>query len=287
MNVTGGPSTGPSMAGTPVIVIGGGKMGCGITVMLLENGHPVTVLEADAERAGQVKVSIDDYLEARGSRDRSERPSYAVLPFDRFTSTAPLVVETIPESVALKKEILPRAEQLVAPGGFLCSNTSSLSITDLATAVARPARFIGLHFFQPVPDTRLMEIVVGEKTDHATVGDAHAWVDSLGRNGIEVRDSPGFATSRLGLAIGLEAMRMVEEGVASAEDIDTGMRLGYQHAIGPLRMTDMVGLDTRLAIATHLAETLGPRFEPPNILREMVARGELGQKSGRGFFEWT
>lgn len=287
MSAVSGPSAGRPIAGSPVIVIGGGKMGCGITVMLLENGHPVTVLEENAERAAQVAASVDAYLATRESRGDTALPDYSVLPFEEFTGTAPLVVETIPESMELKKQILPRAERLVAPGGFLCSNTSSLSITELATAVAEPDRFIGLHFFQPVPDTQLMEIVVGKETGQATVGQAHSWVDSLGRNGIEVRDSPGFATSRLGLAIGLEAMRMVEEGVASAEDIDTGMRLGYQHAIGPLRMTDMVGLDTRLAIATHLAETLGPRFEPPDILREMVARGELGQKSGRGFFDWS
>jgi 3-hydroxybutyryl-CoA dehydrogenase len=143
-----------------------------------------------------------------------------------------------------------------------------------------------MHFFNPVPLSALVELVVGEGTDPAAVADARRWVARLGKESIEVRDSPGFATSRLGVCLGLEAIRMLEEGVATAADIDQGMVLGYRHPMGPLRLTDLVGLDVRLAIADHLAATLGPRFEPPALLRRKVAAGELGKKSGRGFYDW-
>jgi 3-hydroxybutyryl-CoA dehydrogenase len=166
------------------------------------------------------------------------------------------------------------------------SNTSSLSIDRIARDLARPARFAGLHFFNPVPASALVEVVVGEATDPDYAGAASDWVAALGKTAIVVRDSPGFASSRLGLALALEAMRMVEDGVASAADIDTAMELGYRHPVGPLATTDIVGLDVRLAIAEYLAEAIGPRFEPPAILRRLVAEGALGRKAGRGFFEY-
>jgi len=168
----------------------------------------------------------------------------------------------------------------------LASNTSSLSIGGLASALAAPERFLGLHFFNPVPASDLVEIVVGPKTDAELVTTAQGWVADLGKTAITVTDSPGFASSRLGVAIALEAMRMLEAGVASAEDLDTAMTLGYRHPVGPLRTTDLVGLDVRLAIAEHLARELGPRFEPPQLLRDLVAAGKLGRKSGEGFYRW-
>ena len=176
--------------------------------------------------------------------------------------------------------------EAAAPGAVIATNTSSLSIDGLAAGLARPDRFVGLHFFNPVPASGLVEIVVGPATGDDLVAAAQAWVEALGKTAITVTDSPGFASSRLGVAIALEAMRMLEEGVASAADIDTAMTLGYRHPVGPLRTTDLVGLDVRLAIAEHLARELGPRFEPPAILRSLVAEGRLGRKSGRGFYDW-
>jgi len=272
---------------TSVTVIGGGKMGAGICIAFLEREHPVTLVEANEERALEARGRILGELSQRG------RVSETAADFIATTSAstvlpAALVIETVPESVDLKRSVLVDAEQLVEPGGILCSNTSSLSINSLAQPLANPERFLGMHFFQPVPDTTLIELVTGDATSESTLTSARNWAeDVLGRDPIVVRDSPGFSTSRLGVAIGLEAMRMVEDGIASADDIDKGMMLGYQHAVGPLRMTDMVGLDVRLAISEYLAREIGPRFEPPQILRDKVAAGELGQKSGRGFFDWN
>jgi 3-hydroxybutyryl-CoA dehydrogenase len=196
-----------------------------------------------------------------------------------------LVVEAVPESVELKAAVLDRVEA-IAPGAALATNTSSLSVDRLAAGLARPDRLLGLHFFNPVPASALVEIVVGASTSPALVDVARSWVAALGKTAITVTDSPGFASSRLGVALALEAMRMLEEGVASAVDIDTAMTLGYRHPMGPLRTTDVVGLDVRLAIAEHLAREVGERFEPPAILREKVAAGQLGRKAGQGFYAW-
>jgi 3-hydroxybutyryl-CoA dehydrogenase len=166
------------------------------------------------------------------------------------------------------------------------TNTSSLPVGELALAVPEPSRFLGMHFFNPVPASRLVEVVVGPATAPEVVDRVVGWVGRLGKAAVVVQDSPGFASSRLGLALGLEAIRMVEQGVASPADIDTAMELGYKHPTGPLRLTDLVGLDVRLGIAEHLARTLGERFAPPQLLRDMVARGELGRKSGQGFYSW-
>ncbi len=196
-----------------------------------------------------------------------------------------LVVEAVPEQPDLKEGVLTAIEA-VAPEAWVATNTSSLSVDALATTLSRPERFIGLHFFNPVPASTLVEIVIGAQTAPKLVELSRGWVADLGKTAIAVTDSPGFASSRLGVAIALEAMRMLEEGVATAEDIDTAMELGYKHPAGPLRTTDIVGLDVRLAIAEHLAREVGERFTPPAILREKVAAGHLGRKSGQGFYAW-
>ena len=271
-------------------VIGGGTMGAGIAQVLLEAGCEVVVVEADEEAAERARARVVEGLGRR--KDAGHEQIAARTARLRATSglDAPLdvelVVEAIPEFPDAKRELLAAAEKAVAPTALLASNTSSLSITDLAGALERPARFLGMHFFNPVPLSALVELVVGEGTAPEAVEDARRWVTRLGKESIEVRDSPGFATSRLGVALGLEAIRMLEEGVASAADIDQGMVLGYRHPMGPLRLTDLVGLDVRLAIAEHLASTLGPRFEPPQLLQDKVAAGELGKKTGRGFYDW-
>lgn len=200
---------------------------------------------------------------------------------------AHLVVEAVPENLDLKKRIFRNLEPMVATETLLATNTSSLPIGEIAAAVDHPERVVGMHFFNPVHIMALLEVVRGEATSEATIETAVAAGERMGKECIVVKDAPGFATSRLGVVLGLEAMRMFEQEVASAEDIDKAMTLGYRHPIGPLRLTDLVGLDVRLAIAEHLHRTLGSSaFEPPRLLREMVEKGMLGKKSGQGFYTW-
>ncbi|WP_425859688.1 3-hydroxyacyl-CoA dehydrogenase family protein [Arthrobacter sp. TWP1-1] len=286
-------------AGLPrhVGVLGGGRMGAGIAHAFLMAECTVLVVErnsgaADAAReriAESVAKSVERQL-ARGDANRS--PSAILERLAVSTSYAEfvqceLVVEAVPEIQELKMAALRDVEDHVGPDAFLASNTSSLSVSALAAALVRPESFLGLHFFNPVPASALVEVVAGEKTAPSLVTTARDWVAALGKTAVVVNDSPGFASSRLGVMLALEAMRMLEAGVASAEDIDAAMVLGYRHHTGPLRTTDLVGLDVRLEIADYLARTLGERFAPPQILRDKVARGELGRKSGRGFFDWN
>lgn len=272
-------------------VYGGGRMGAGIAHAFLVSGSSVHVIETSDESAAGARDRIESSVAKAVERESLASDAAEVL--GRLTvSTDParlagrdLVVEAVPEDVPLKRSVLATIET-VAPGSWIGTNTSSLSVDDLADGLASPDRLIGLHFFNPVPASDLVEIVVGAKTS-AELGDlARSWVAGLGKTAITVTDSPGFASSRLGVAIALEAMRMLEAGVASAADIDTAMTLGYKHPMGPLRTTDVVGLDVRLAIAEHLCRELGPRFEPPAILRDKVIQGELGRKTGRGFYQW-
>jgi 3-hydroxybutyryl-CoA dehydrogenase len=206
---------------------------------------------------------------------------------DALPPALDLVVEAVPELVDLKLSVLSLVEKTVSPTTVIASNTSSISIAELGSALGDPARLIGMHFFNPVPASTLVEIVRAPATDAGVVEKVREWVAQLGKTEVLVNDSPGFATSRLGVCLGLEAIRMLEEGVADAESIDRAMELGYRHPMGPLRSTDLVGLDVRLAIAEHLAKTLGDRFAPPALLREKVAKGELGRKTGQGFFTWS
>ncbi|MFI6816253.1 3-hydroxyacyl-CoA dehydrogenase family protein [Nonomuraea sp. NPDC050328] len=264
-----------------VAVIGGGRMGAGIAQVFLLAGASVTVQEPRAEAARAAVARGLAIAESKGAAPGAlDRLTLGPVPAE-----AELVVEAVPEDPKLKVEVLAEAERR-APGAVLASNTSSLSIGELAAVLERPGRLIGLHFFNPVPVQRLVEIVVTPETPAELLQRAKGWVGALGKTGIVVRDSPGFASSRLGVLLGLEAMRMVEEGVAAPEDIDTAMELGYRHPMGPIRLGDLVGLDVRLAIADYLRDRLGPRFEAPEILREKVAKGELGRKTGKGFYTW-
>ncbi|WP_116246622.1 3-hydroxyacyl-CoA dehydrogenase family protein [Nocardiopsis sp. FIRDI 009] len=285
-------STDTGVPGT-VAVIGGGTMGAGIVQQFLTCGADVVLVEATAEAAeagrGRVAAGLDRARE-RGKVDAAPAAYLERLTTVTDTAAIPadtgLVVEAVPERPDLKTAVLTAAEAAVGEDTVLASNTSSLSVTDLAAALRRPGRFLGTHFFNPVPASKLVEIVTAPDTDAAVVARVRGWVGALGKTEIVVRDAPGFATSRLGVALGLEAIRMVEEGVASPADIDTAMELGYRHPMGPLRLTDLVGLDVRLAIAEHLAEELGDRFAPPELLRRMVAEGRLGKKTGQGFHTW-
>ncbi|MFD4960938.1 3-hydroxyacyl-CoA dehydrogenase family protein [Microbacterium sp. NPDC058389] len=274
-------------------VIGGGRMGAGIAHAFVLAGAHVVVVERDADAAGAASTRLSDSLRRsveRGATDRTaDELARAVATATDVAALAGcgLVIEAVPEDRALKVDALSRAEAVVAPDAALATNTSSLSIDELAAQLARPERFVGLHFFNPVPASQLVEVVTGSATGPRLVEDARAWVEALGKTAIVVRDSPGFASSRLGVALGLEAIRMLEEGVASAADIDAAMELGYRHPVGPLRTTDIVGLDVRLGIAEELHRELGDRFAPPDLLRRLVADGHLGRKSGRGFYEWS
>jgi 3-hydroxybutyryl-CoA dehydrogenase len=273
-------------------VLGGGRMGAGIAHGFLCAGSRVQLAEVDDRAAAAALQRVEAAVRAsaeRGTLGEAVDDALARLSVGigaSHLSGSDLVIEAVPEEPALKVTMLAAVEATVDSSTPIATNTSSLSIDELAMALERPERFCGLHFFNPVPASELVEIVVGSRTSPSLVTEAGAWVSALGKTPILVRDSPGFASSRLGVALGLEAVRMVAEGVASAEDIDTAMTLGYKHAVGPLRLTDLVGLDVRLGIAEYLASKLGERFEAPALLREMVARGELGRKTGRGFYEW-
>lgn len=273
-------------------VIGAGTMGVGIAYVFAAAGSEVTVVEPDQERARTAQRTLEDQAaaaHARGKLDLATREALqGRLRFVAAVAELPdgldLAVEAVPERADLKRTVLAEAEKRRPT--LLASNTSGIAIGELADVLDRPGAFLGLHFFNPVWSMPLVEIVRGPGTDDAALAAAQHAVTRIGKERIVVADAPGFATSRLGVAIGLEAMRMLEEGVASAEDIDRAMELGYRHPMGPLKLTDLVGLDVRLDIATNLAKAYGPRFDPPRVLVDKVAAGDLGRKSGRGFYSW-
>lgn len=275
-------------------VIGGGTMGAGIAQVLAVAGAHVTVVESgdDAAEAARQRIrkSVDQGVE-RGKISESAAEVMSrldtVTDLDALPGSLDLVVEAVPEIPKLKVSLLGAAERAVGRDTVIATNTSSLPIAELGAALQEPSRFLGMHFFNPVPASKLVEVVRGPSTDDAVIDRVRSWVQVLGKTEIVVNDSPGFATSRLGVMLGLEAIRMLEEGVADAADIDRAMELGYRHPMGPLRSTDLVGLDVRLAIAEYLQSTLGDRFAPPQLLRDKVARGETGRKSGQGFYTWS
>lgn len=274
-------------------VIGGGRMGGGIAHAFLMAGAQVTVIEREAQAGAAARERIESSVAKsieRGATDANldEVVQRLAVELDYAAlAGCELIVEAVFEDYDVKLDALTRAEEQLGPEGVLASNTSSISLATLAEKLQRPERFLGLHFFNPVPASTLIEVVIAPKTDADIAAAAPKWVEQLGKTPVVVKDSPGFASSRLGVAIALEAMRMVEEGVASAQDIDAAMELGYKHPSGPLKTTDIVGLDVRLGIAEYLHEHLGERFAPPQILRDMVERGELGRKTGKGFYDWS
>jgi 3-hydroxybutyryl-CoA dehydrogenase len=272
-------------------VVGGGRMGAGIVHALLLAGAQVALVERDEEVAAARERVV---RAVNGSVKRGHLEDAAPVLARLTTATdaaaladAALVIEAVPEDLDLKTGTFRRIADAVGAGTVIASNTSSISLDLLADAVPHPERVIGLHFFNPVPASKLVEVVLGGRTPGELRLRAEGWVREWGKTPVTVRNSPGFASSRLGVAIGLEAVRMLEEGVASAQDIDAAMTLGYGFPMGPLRLTDLVGVDVRLGIARYLAGELGPRFTPPQLMIDMVARGELGRKTGRGFYDWS
>jgi 3-hydroxybutyryl-CoA dehydrogenase len=276
-------------------VIGAGTMGRGIAQVLALAGFSVALHDAQPGAAESALKAIREQLDEAVEKSRLEASqreaalaSLKAAPGRReAVAGAGLVIEAVPETLDLKLQLFRALGEECDETALLATNTSSLSVTRIAGAARRPARVVGLHFFNPPHRMKLVEIVRGRETDSGTVEAAKALVKRLGKESIVVRDSPGFATSRLGLALGLEAMRMLQEGVAEASEIDRAMELGYGHPMGPLRVSDLVGLDVRLSIAEILsAELEGRRFEPPEILRDKVRSGKLGRKSGEGFYRW-
>jgi 3-hydroxybutyryl-CoA dehydrogenase len=274
-------------------VIGAGTMGAGIAHAFATTGSSVHVAEPDQRQRESVIDRIAAVIDGGVKRGRLD-PAAAdaakgrvavVEGVDQLPERLDLIVEAVPEIAELKAGVLVSAERRHPV--VMASNTSSISIDHLANSLQYPDRFVGLHFFNPVWSMKLVEIIVGPRTAPSTTETAVGVVTGIGKEPVVVADAPGFASSRLGVLLGLEAIRMLEQGIASAEDIDKAMTLGYGHPMGPLRLTDLVGLDVRLAIADHLAGVYGERFEPPQLLRAMVAEGKVGQKSGRGFYTWS
>ena len=278
-----------------VAVLGAGTMGHGIAHVSALAGCSVTLYDVSAEAADRGLANIRRNMDKgvdRGKLDAAARDAAlprvrAVADLKEAVLGADLVVEAVPEKLALKQELFSTLEPWVGEDTVLGTNTSSLSVGTIASATRRPERVIGLHFFNPVHIMKLLEIIVAEKTSDEVLARSRAYGEAIGKQCITVKDFPGFATSRLGVCLGMEAIRMVEQGVASPADIDAAMVLGYRHPVGPLKLTDMVGLDVRMHIGEYLAKELGnPAFEPPNMMREMVAEGRLGKKAGRGFYDW-
>jgi len=273
-------------------VVGGGVMGRGIAYAFLVKGVRLQLADVDLPSAQRSAELIHELLNEAVSKGKLDsevaEEAWRILEVKdspaSFDAGADLLIEAVPEQEEMKKSVLSTMEE--RDPLLLASNTSAIRITALASALKRPEQFLGMHFFNPVWAMPLVEVVVSPETSYAARQRAVDLVGLLGKEAIVVRDSPGFATSRLGIALGLEAIRMVEENVAEPADIDRAMELGYRHPMGPLRLGDLVGLDVRLDIARTLAKELGPRFEPPQLLIDMVAKGKLGKKTGEGFYRW-
>ncbi|MEN9798484.1 MAG: hypothetical protein RL653_2180 [Pseudomonadota bacterium] len=276
-------------------ILGAGTMGHGIAQVAAMAGFDVVLADSGMSRAEQGIAALRRNLETGVQKGKvTAEARDAALGRVRATEGTralggcDLVIEAVPEDLGLKQQIFRELSSLVRPDAVLASNTSSLSLTEIASAAQRPERVVGLHFFNPVHLMKLLEVVRAFQTSELTLAAVRAFGAKLGKELIEVRDSPGFASSRLGIALGMEAIRMVEEGVGAPADIDRAMELGYGHPMGPLKLTDLVGLDVRLAIAEHLFRELGnPAFRPPQLLKQMVRAGRLGKKAGRGFYTYT
>ena len=285
-------ATEASTSSLTMAVIGGGTMGVGIAYVYAVAGWQVWVVEPDDKRSTVMRQTLKDA--ASGGLKRGKLTSQQALAasegvqrvaaVDDLPMGLDLVIESVPERLDLKLKVL--ANIALREPRLVASNTSSMSIDQLASALPDASKFLGMHFFNPVWSLPMVELIRGKDTSEDSLALAKLWAQSTGKTTITVRDVPGFATSRLDLIASLEAMRMLEDSVASAEDIDHAMVTAYRHPMGPLRLSDIVGLDVRLDIARQLSQSLGPRYAPPRLLEEMVAKGHLGQKSGQGFFEW-
>jgi 3-hydroxybutyryl-CoA dehydrogenase len=277
-----------------LLVVGAGTMGAGIAHVAAAAGIDVILVDMNEELAARGRARVSESLDGAVVRGKltAEARGAALARVRTATSLdvaheAGIVIEAVPEDVDLKRRLFAALDRAAPATALLCTNTSSLSVGAIAEPTAHPERVVGMHFFNPVPAMRLVEIVRHEGSSGESIARARSLGERLGKEPIVVRDVPGFASSRLGVLLGVEAARMLEERVADAADIDRAMRLGYGHPMGPLELGDLVGLDVRLAIAEHLERELGPQFRPPQLLRDLVAAGKLGKKTGEGFYRWS
>ena len=277
-----------------VAVLGSGTMGRGIAQVSASKGNPTRLADVDEARAkaalADIVASLEKLVQKGKITDEARKSTLANLTVAPTARTAcegvDVIVEAVFEDMQVKVDLLSSVLPVAAGHAVVASNTSSLSITELGARLGIQDRTVGVHFFNPVPVMELVEVVRGYGTSEKTLDFAVSFAKDLGKTPIVVNDVPGFATSRLGVILGAEAMRMLEQGVASAADIDRGMELGYRHPMGPLKLTDLVGLDVRLAILEHLTREIGDQFRPPALLRKMVRAGKLGKKTGEGFYKW-
>jgi 3-hydroxybutyryl-CoA dehydrogenase len=287
--------SGPPLTPRRVAVLGAGTMGRGIAQAAAQAGCAVSLRDVSDDMLERARAAIRATLDGGVARQKLTEEARDAALASIMTTTdvasavhdAELVIEAVPEDLGLKRAVIAEVEASAPSTAIVASNTSSLSIGALAAGARRPERVVGMHFFNPVHVMKLVEIVASSSTGAHAVGTARALAEAMGKTAIVVRDTPGFATSRLGVILGLEAIRMLEQGVATAADIDRAMEMGYNHPMGPLRLTDLVGLDVRLAIADYLHTTLGgDQYRAPDLLRRLVGEGKLGKKSGEGFFRW-
>ena len=278
-----------------VAVVGAGTMGHGIAQVLALAGYDTALTDSNAAVLEAAPARIEENLDGGVTRGKitegNAREAMSRIQLlgdlEAAVTDADLVIEAVIEDLGVKRDLFARLDSLTVSSAVLATNTSSLSVAAIAAATTRPDRVLGMHFFNPVHIMKLVELVRHGRTGDEFLARAREAVTRMGKQPIVVNDSPGFASSRLGVVLGLEAMRMVEQGVASPADIDKALELGYGHPMGPLKVSDLVGLDVRLAIADYLYQQLKqPHYEPPKLLREKVAAGELGKKTGKGFYEW-
>jgi 3-hydroxybutyryl-CoA dehydrogenase len=274
---------------TQAAVVGCGIMGSGITFVARAAGFPVNAVEPTDELLAAARQRVERH-EAQARKRGAELEGLAPLEMTTDVAAAvtgaDVVVEAVPEDLDLKREVFAALGGLAGDGTVIASNTSGLSIEELGSASGRSRQVIGLHFFNPVPAMRLVEVVRAPETTDATVARGVEFARAVGKETVEVRDMPGFVTTRLGTVLMCEGIRTYEQGVASAEHVDTAMKLGYNHPMGPLELADRVGLDTVLFVLDDLHEVYGDAFAAPSLLREMVAEGKLGRKSGTGFYDY-
>jgi 3-hydroxybutyryl-CoA dehydrogenase len=279
-----------------VAVIGAGTMGAGIAQISAQCGWETRIFDTSAKSLDTAISNIDSFWDkgiSIGKTTQIEKDIWSSklsihIELKNAVYGADLVIEAVPEIMELKQELFSKIEELVSSDTILATNTSSLSISEIATATNSPERVIGMHFFNPVPIMKLLEIVRHDLCSEETIEMVKSIGEKMGKTNIIVQDVPGFATSRLGVVLGNEAIRMLAEGVASASDIDTAMMLGYKHPIGPLELSDLVGLDVRKDILSNLASSFSDdTYLPHPLLVEMVSKGELGKKTGKGIYDWS
>ena len=277
-----------------VVVVGAGLMGTGIAHAFASSGFATRLVDSNGQALDKALQNIHAIIDG-GVKLGKLVPEAAAAAKERLSAHtalaegapgASLLVETVSENLALKKAVLAEAVPLLAEGALLATNTSALSVTEIAASVPRPERVIGMHFFNPVHKMKLVELVLGIATDADTVARSRAWCDAIGKTSILVNESPGLTTSRMSAMLGNEAMWMLQEGTASAEDIDTALRMGFNHPMGPLELGDLTGWDTRLSVLRYLHATLGEKFRPCPLIIKMVAAGRHGRKTGHGVYRY-